>query len=46
VISEKPKIAISAGMSIDHEMCKEDPDFIRGIVLTSGYVSISSFPTL
>jgi len=38
IISENPKIAISAGISVEHEMCKEDPEFVRGIILVSGYV--------
>lgn len=39
VISENPKVVISAGISVDHEKCRERPDFVRGIMMTSGYVS-------
>jgi hypothetical protein len=38
MISENPKMAVSAGISIEHEMCQEDPQYVRGIILTYGYV--------
>ena len=37
---KNPKIVVCAGISVEHEMCQEDPQYVRGIILTSGYVSL------
>jgi len=38
VVSEDPKMVVCASISVTHEMCPEDPQYVRGIILTSGYV--------
>jgi len=38
IVSDDPKVMVSAGISVEHDMCPHVPDFVRGIILTSGYV--------
>jgi len=38
VVSENPKTVVCASISIEHELCPEDPQYVRGVILTSAYI--------